>query len=470
MGIPGLLVALFLPWILGVVWLRVRWLKADGIAWPALLGYGYLVGALATTLVMRLLDLMGIRLGFFPVALVLILLIALGLWGGRSLPWRELRIGSDWRDLPGWRKTLFAALLGVVAFRLAGLCLEIIWQPLFAWDAWARWATKARVWYELGQLAPFVHANEWLTKAVAGAYTDSGPGYPPVIPLLQTWSSYGLGRWDDALMNLPWLQCVIALCLAFYGQARLWQLPPLFALTFTYFLLSLPILDTHVALAGYADLFMGAAYGLAAMAFFHWSRTRDRWQGAMALLFGLGCILIKQPGVAWALTFIPALMVALLPRTGLRAVAVLAGAGVVTLFVLEGRSFVFLGNSLNLNFKADWDPFLQNLLLLDNWHLLWYLVIGALALSFQKLFTPLFRSMTVLMLAAFSFLAIVFFFTQAQAFAEDYTTINRAILHMAPMLLFYIMTILWEASSRHAIPPAAVLAVQERSHNQGSRH
>ena len=440
-----LVAGLCLPWLLGVVWLRAPWLRASGITWPTLLGYGYLGGILLTTLVMRLLDALGIRLGFFSIGLALLLLIVAGAWLGRGEPWRIRWPGIDFHSLAGGRKIVYAVVLAAIVIRLAGLGLEIVWRPLFPWDAWSQWATKARVWYELGYLATFVPADAWLGGELAGAYTDAAPHYPPAIPLIQVWMSYSLGRWDDTLMNLPWLLCAAALGLAFYGQARQWQVPPLFALMFTYFLLSLPFLNVHVALAGYADLFMGAFYGLAAMAFFHWTRKRDFWQGAMALLFGLGCILIKQPGIAWALTFLPALLVVFMPRAGLRWISAMAVAGVATLFILGEKDFNLFGYHVYLRFAADWQPFWQNMMVMENWHLLWYLVVAALVLSFPRLLAPSFRSMTVLLLTAVSFLAVVFFFTQAQAWAEDYTTINRALLHIVPMLLFYVMVLFREA-------------------------
>ena len=442
-----LVVGLCLPWLLGVVWLRAPWLMASGVTWPTLLGYGYLGGILLTTLVMRLLDALEIRLGFFSVGLALLLLTVAGAWLSRKEPWRIKRPGADWQSLAGWLKIVYAVVLAAIVIRLAGLGLEIVWRPLFPWDAWSQWATKARVWYELGHLATFVPADVWLGGELAGVYTDVAPHYPPAIPLIQVWMSYSLGRWDDSLMNLSWLLCAIALGLAFYGQARQWQVSPLFALIFTYFLLSLPILDVHVALAGYADLFMGAFYGLAAMAFFHWTRKRDFWQGTMALLFGLGCILIKQPGIAWALTFLPALLTVFMPRAGLVGTSILGAAGVATLFVLGENDFHLFGYHVHLRFAADWHPFWQNMMVMDNWHLLWYLVAAALFLSFPRLLAPAFRSMTVLLLTAVSFLAVVFFFTHVQAWAEDYTTINRALLHIVPMLLFYVMVLFREAVS-----------------------
>jgi hypothetical protein len=451
----GLLAGSLLPWLLGVVWLRAPWSGASAVTWPALLGYGYLAGALATTLLMRLLDLLGVRLGFLSIGMALLVLISVGAWLGRKTPWKLEGLGADWRDLGGWRKTAYAILLSLIVVRLAGLGLEIVWRPLFPWDAWTQWATKARVWYELGHLAPFIPANEWLAGSVLGAYTDSAPHYPPAIPLLQVWMSYALGRWDDTLMNVPWLLCAAALGMAFYGQARRAQIAPLSAMMFTYFLLSLPTLDVHVSLAGYSDLFMGAVYGLAAMAFFHWARTRDVWQGAMALMLGLGCILIKQPGIGWALTFLPALWVVFMPRAGLAGTAAAIIIGVAALFAAGEKNIDLLGYSLSLRFTADWTPFWENMMVMDNWHLLWFMAAAALVVSRRKLLAPACLSMTVLLFSALSFLAVVFFFTQAQAWAKDYTTINRALLHMAPMLLFYVMVLMLPPAPKAVVTPAA---------------
>ncbi len=38
-------------------------------------------------------------------------------------------------------------------FASPALC-RVATRPLFPWDAWTQWATKARVWYELGRIAP----------------------------------------------------------------------------------------------------------------------------------------------------------------------------------------------------------------------------------------------------------------------------------------------------------------------------
>ena len=444
MDIFGLAASLFLPWALGVVWLRVRWLRASDIAWPTLIGYGYLAGALGTTLLMRALDRLGVRLGFLNISLTLLLLFALGLWAGRGATRRSLRSGEDWRQLAAWPRLAFAGLLGLIALRLAGLGLEIVWQPLLPWDAWSQWATKARVWYETGHLLPFVADDVW--RHTEGVFIDKAPHYPPAVPLLQAWTCFGLGRWDDALMNLPWLTGAIALAFAFYGQARRWGIAPLFALLFTYFLLSLPMLDAHVALAGDADLFMGAVYGLAAFAFFHWSRSRDFWQGAMALLAAAGCILIKQPGIGWALTLVPAFWVAYAPRGGLIGTLIVGALGLVALALFGQSGISLLGYSLKFAYVPVWAPLWDNLAILDNWHLLFYLAAAAIGLALPRLLAPAYRAMTVLVGVALAFVLALFFFTPVSAWVEDYTVVNRALLHLVPMLLFYVMVLCWEGS------------------------
>ena len=443
MEVLGLLVALFFPWLLGVVWLRCCWLKDDNINWPTLLGYGYLAGVLMTTQMMRLLDAVGMRLGFLNVALTLTLLIALGIWCGRAVMWRHgLSVGTDWHGLAKWHKAAFAGLLALLVVRLSGLGLEVIWQPVFPMDAWTAWATKARVWFEFGHLAPFVPTEIWLKKS--GVFTDGGPYYPPAIPLLQVWTCFGLGRWDDSLMNLPWLLCAIALSMAFYGQARQWGIAPLFAMMFTYFLLSLPMLDTHVALAGYADLFMATFYGLASFAFFHWSRSRNSWQGVVAILIGAGCVLIKRPGICWELTLLFALWVALAPRAGSIGLSILVGLGLAVLLLFDLKGFKLLEYPLEFTFTPVWSPILVNLAIFDNWHLFFYMLAAALFLSLPRLFAPAYRAMTVLVCAAWAFLLMVFFFTQASQWVATSMLVNRALLHLVPMLMFYMMVLFWE--------------------------
>ncbi|MCR4298765.1 MAG: hypothetical protein NUV75_08460, partial [Gallionella sp.] len=80
----------------------------------------------------------------------------------------------------------------------------------------------------------------------------------------------------------------------------------------------------------------------------------------------------------------------------------------------------------------------------DNWHLLFYLAVVTLLLSLPRLLASAYRAMTVAVGTALVFILTIFFFTQTSIWVEDYTVINRALLHLVPMLMFYVMVLLWE--------------------------
>jgi hypothetical protein len=453
----GLVVAMLLPWLLGIAWLRYRWERASSGSWAVLLGYGYILGMLATTLVMRLQDAVGLQQSFGLTAAFLSGLTALGVWLNRDVSWKGW--GNEPPAQPSsagelWKDLVFGLLLGLIIIRLAGLGLEILWRPLYPWDSFMNWAPKARVSYELKTLAPFVDPTEWLKQDAQGAYTVYNHHYPPTIPLIQLWMALSLGRWDDALINLPWLQCAVALGLGFYGQARAWGAQPLTAVVFTYLLLSMPLLETHVALAGYADLWMAAIYALASMSFVLWLRDRDTRQGAIALLLALGCALIKQPGIAWMLTFLPALLVAILPGRWAAGLAAVTGLAIVALpmsggFQADIPRLGTLKDSLSeiviphlanyqLRFYPVWISFFEAHFVQANWHLFWYMWFAVMLSALPKISSiPFVRAVIAQVIAAFSFIILVFFFTDKASDAIDYITINRAVLHMVPMLLFY---------------------------------
>jgi hypothetical protein len=460
-----LIFALSSPWLLGVAGLRLLWrdVKEPG-DWPTILGYGYFLGILSTTVVMRLQDALGLRQSFLTTALTLLALIVLCVWFGRNLRWRR-HTNHCIRRVGHLEAGLVWLLLALLAARFIGLGLEVFWRPLYPWDAWVNWAPKARVWYEIGTLVPFVSPDRWLQgDSLAGAYTLGNWGawrYPPTVPLIQLWMALGIGRWDDAWMNLPWVLAAVALGLGFYGQSRLWGVSPLYTMLFTYFLLSMPLLDTHVGLAGYADLWMACFYGLATFAFIQWSRSRDVRQGLLALVFALGGTQIKVPGAVWLLTFFPALLVSVLPRRALLTMLCAGAVGVAVLAVsgkwegavpwigtakigLDGIELPYIG-SYHFHFHAVWQPFWRNQFLFDNWHLFWYSLWAMLLVTVPRTLSVAWvRGATVLVASAVAFIGWVFFFTDKYVDAIDYTTINRAALHVIPTLCFYGLVVFWE--------------------------
>jgi hypothetical protein len=471
MAYLALAFGLALPWLLGFAllsalgWPRSTANASDdrGAADHALrLGYGYFLGALLLTLWMRALSVAGVGFGRVAIGVPLLATaVALLIWAVRrnrlSLTAMRNAIRVLVRPpLPRWQKLAWLLLLAWLALRFALLAAEVAWRPLYPWDAWVQWATKARVWYELGRIVPFVRGDVWLAGA-PGAYFDASPNYPATVPLLQVWSSIALGRWDDSAMNWPWPLMLVALTLAIYGALRDTGLPALAALVGAYLVASLPLLDAHVALAGYADLMMAGVYTLAALAFHRWVLRRDPRDAALALLLALASPLIKIPGVIWALTLIPGFIVALLPRRGLKLVAFGFGAAALVILFLARSEPTLLGYRLHLDFEPPWRSLVEAYFLFDNWHLLWYAVVALAIIGARRLVRPPLAPLAMVVASGLAFLGVVFTFTNAAAWVADFTTVNRATLHLAPLLVFLCVLVWRELTAREPVPEPAVV-------------
>lgn len=440
MSIVSLILGQLLPWLIGTAWLAGLG-RTNAAGRPAVIaGYGYLVGSFALTLWMRALSAAHVPFGRTTIALPLLLSAALALWWGRrrgTLAFSGAR-NARASTMPRRWMILWWLLAALIVIHFALDTLEIVWRPLFPWDAWSQWATKARVWYELGAIAPFSDVQHWLA---GGSYIDTAPNYPGTVPLLQVWASIALGHWDDSLMNLPWVSFALALALCVYGQSRSIGFHPLLAMAGAYFVASLPMVDTHTALAGYADLPLATYYSAAAIALWQWSITRERAQATLALLLAAACPLTKLPGWVWLATLLPALLVAWWPQRGLRAVYALWGAGAITVLVLAQYQFQIGGYTLHATLKPVWEPLWQNYYEFANWHLLGYALPLLAAFNFRRLLHPPLVAGSVMVASGAAFLFVVFSLTSAELWVRDFSTVNRATLHFAPLLIFYVIAL-----------------------------
>ncbi len=455
MNITGLIIALVLPAFLGVAWLQLLWRDSH---WAARLGYGYLLGIFAVTLIMRVWGGFGLALNFTFIAVLIFVLSVMPLFFLSVKATSKACI----KFVPfhaSWQRLVVFLLLSILLVRYGWILLEIIWRPLYPWDAWMNWAPKAKIWFELKELIPIVTMRDWpLASIYNAAYTLGSPPastYPPTLPLIQTWTALGMGVWKDNLVNLPWGLCTVALGLSFYGQGRMLGAAPLSTVIFLFLILSIPYTNVHTALAGYAELWLAAFYALAGMSFINWSQTRDTKQAVLCVIFAIACAQTKNPGIIWASFFIPASIFVFLPRRwGYISVGLIAAA-LVALILLGGFSLHFGGVELTLkpdiiritglgSFPIGYHPvgkmFFTNYLIFGSWHLLgWLLLVLAVPLVVIAIYSYKYFAATVLMVLGVLFLCFVFFFTSHYKAALDSTTINRAAFHMLPLLCFYML-------------------------------
>lgn len=448
-----IVLALVLPALLGGLWLGLFVPPTTGGRTALVWGNGLLGGLLVIPLLMRLQDALGVPLSFATTASTagcLILLAALAhlYWQGK--PAGEKLQKSVCCQVPQSHKILIAIVGTLLAVRLTTLGLELLWRPLFPWDATMHWATKARVWFDAGSIVPFVENREWLELGGEGVFTDHHPGYPITTPLLQVWMNSATSRWDESLMNLPWLLCLLALGSAFFGQARASGAGLALALVFSYFLLSMPLINTHVALAGYADLFLGACYGAALMAFHNWSVHRQPWQAGMAVFFALSCTLIKNEGFYWLLTFIPALIV--VTMQGRRAALLLSGLllAAICLLAFFPPDLAIAGHSLNrlnLHYRPEALAGIGSLFWVhDSWHLFAYLLVLVLPAGLFRSGSRAsnYRGILTALASAVGLFLILFLFTGYASGAVRFTAVGRISVQLIPGLVFLAMLLTGE--------------------------
>ena len=416
-------------------------------------GYGLLSGLLVTTLLMRLTAVSGVDLSFAVVALMLLVLGVVG-----EAAYRARRRSAAFSQalakppLSRWQRVLIGFLLVLILIRFLSLGLELVWRPLFPWDATIHWAIKTKVWLEHQALLPFVSQEAWLTQADSDTYTVHLAQYPETIPLLQTWTGLAMGGYHPSLINLPWLAMYAGMGLALYGQARNIGVGAVVACAGSYLLLSMPLLNTHVALAGYADLMLGACY-LAAVMALHGACTLPTQriaQGTLALLFAGACMLIKNEGIFWFLTILGGMLAAALPRRLFWPVLLVCGVLGITLLGVFPKDLGVAGHSLeelDLYYRPEaWTGIVYSLLLLDSWHLLpWFalLLVTGYWLNGRGGAGSLVGIGTALALALLLFLTL-YLGTGYAGGATQLTAVSRTSLQLMPTVL-YLCLILYQA-------------------------
>lgn len=455
-SLPGLLLANLLPWYLGSLSARI-------ILGPAplslLLGHGYLLGQLLLVATMLGWNAAGLELGFAPLASLLGGAAALAtlplLRDLCHMPPATLRL---WRRpaLPHWRHALWLLpLLLFLAVRGGTLAQELALRPLFAWDAWMNWVPRAVVWFHHGTLTPFESPDTWLAAPRGSAIYTLGnwraSDYPPAVPLLLLWQMLAAGSHDHTLLYLPWLLLPGACALALWGHLRALDLPAWAAALALYALLSQPLLATHSALAGYADLWMAAAFGLGAMALAHWQHTGAWRFGLLALFLAVLCALLKTPGLGFGGLLVGAAILLLWrPAPGW---LLAAGAAAFTLLLaglLLGLHPAAAELDALLVLDLPWTlptlslaprpllPYLWEALVVQaNWHLLWLLLPTCLLAGLASRGPASLHSIALLVLAAgFGLLLFLFGFTDYFREAANFVTLNRTLLYLAPLAVY----------------------------------
>ncbi|WP_419603690.1 hypothetical protein [Thiolapillus sp.] len=459
-----LIFALLLPWIAGSLWLL--WLESfsprlTGFNIPRILGYGFFLGNFFCASLLFLAHFLFGQLSFTAVSAMLLFLSCVGF----LLAWQRTGYGriSIRFSLPamgdsGRKLALLIAVLMAVHLLFAGY--DALNRPLLPWDAWTTWTYRAKIWFQSQDLSSFVDAAAWLGTTAADTYTIPAHDYPLTVSLIQLWPSLAAGTWDDRLAAVPGLFAGFALVLALYGQARSLKHSALLALAGGYLLISIPLLDAHLALPGYADIWLSGFAGLGFVSLLQWSQSKDRTQLFTGLLFLLLGFFIKREGSLWLMTGLLFALIQGLPLKLLAALilamilAVFSGFSLVDLPGL-GRLGYFDGafylpgvDTIRLQPQDASLAVLNNLFTNSSWNLLFYYVSTMLLLQFLPLSRRVRRALLSFVLLISLIIAVIFLLSSNGRWLRDSTAFSRLLLQVPPPLVF-VLLIAW----RTVFPP-----------------
>ncbi len=450
-----------LPLLAGMgIWQVLTGFARGGAGFANALGYGYIIGVLLVGEMVPLFAAADTHHALTHLAPWLVAIAAVT-W---ALAWiRRFKISAavalpSVRLERGWPGMCLVLLL-LFLLRLWVLTDEVLLRPIFPWDAWAAWAVKPKTWFEAGHAVAFVSVSDWLAQPLMELRTASIWNYPNLLGWIEVWFASGAGEWNEPLINLAWVGLWLALLAASYGQWRLLGLSRSRAVVATYALGSLPLMNAHVALAGYADIWLAAVFGLSVLAWLNWLKSRALGQLIIAISLALTLPAIKLEGAVWLLCFSIVLVLSFTPP---RLRLVLSGAALLLVtigialggFILPvfGLGLVKVAwgavdiptlGVLALHWRSVGQAMIASLYTLPNWHLLWFLVPLVLLLRWREFrYSESLRLLGGLLLLCAVFLFVLFFFTEAARWAEDYTSANRLVMQITPAVMTLLVLLL----------------------------
>lgn len=413
-------------------------LGASGVV--ALVGSGALMWLLLVT--------SGLILPWVPVAALWALALGALLLGRLVPAWvRPLtdQTGPEGSALSRWEILAVAGLVALILLRLLSLLPDVLLRPLFAWDAWTVWGFEARVWLEQGRFIEFLPPGEWLTAPADAFVRDNLVPYPRLVPGLILWIAAGEPVWTGVGPGLLWLAAALSIALVIYGGLRMSGLSPVWSTAAAYAFFSLPLVNAHVSLYGYADLWLAAVIAVFAVFLLQAERDQRRLWSILALVVLLFLPLIKLEGLYWLVCGVAALFFARL-GLGIRTLLVLSAAAVGVVFLaaalgLDVLSWLTAGRldaSLSSLQTAVAGGVHHSFLWFD-WHLLMYLVAGVWLLILIKpnlvdQCRPVAAFCAISLLILWGFTPL----TGAGEFLADGTLFSRVFLQVSPVMVILV--------------------------------
>lgn len=442
----SIVLSLLVPWITGYAALQRLLGERPGsklFSW----GLGYFLAVLLVSWSMRLLDALGIAFTFeyliiFHILLMMSLLTVL----------RPRLIAKAWSlhhdDYSPLQWLILVMIVSVLVIRFSILSLEIIEKPLFPWDGWFSWSAKAKIFYQERAIVDlYWERTPWWEFDAVSAHAIGGERHMNMLPLIQSYVALAYGQWQDSYINIPWLLCGLASVMVIWGGLRYAGFSVVEAAVAAYLFSSLPIVNIHLSLGSYADIWVGCGFLITALGY---ALAKQQDESALLLVSFLG-LAVMFSSKSTALWTLPAFLLLWLQSVcSTRWLMAMIALALVTLYLLAGHyvQFLFgwLDSVLGLTYSEVTLTSMNNLvsdsvtyfLIYDNWHFMFLAGIVSSFFLFTKVRQVRVNSVAADLLSLGWFAVLVFIymvhFSSRVPSEEYYGLANRLMLHIAPVL------------------------------------
>jgi len=447
-----LLLALFLPLFVGYVLTCIIMPKKEDISEIERLALSYLIGTGTFTLLIFMLGAFGIGFSLFNIITATGIMLALPVIIAVKNKSLMLDLKSFKFARLKWLEVLFLAL---ILSRVSFVLFEDLIKPVFSVDAFANWSLRAKVFF----------FDSGLSMRTKDLYFAGGgqPFYPINIPLMETWIAKVLGYWNDQLFKVIFGLFLISLLTIFYCSVRRFASRPV-SLVSTYLLSTLPLLVHHATIE-YAD-FPLCVY-IACSVFFllnYFESNQEKHLYFSSMLAGIGAW-TKSEGMSLLLVNIVVICVYLIRNNrDMRYMAAKLGG-----YLLLALTFKVPWSVFNVYYnipKSIWqkieytkmfenyyripviiDQFYRKLFFYGNWNIAWFVFFAALIISFGSLNKTRYLYSLLQIILVMSAFAFLYYITPSYEWLLQGTTLNRNVLIIMPVVIYFISLSLSDALS-----------------------
>jgi 4-amino-4-deoxy-L-arabinose transferase-like glycosyltransferase len=194
---------------------------------------------------------------------------------------------------------LATLLLAIIVWEIVYVFLKASSLPFNAWDAWASWGFKAKVFFQ---------ERAFSARYCAGFPGFPHPDYPVLIPFVETYIYFFLGKIDEALIKLFCSFFYAATISLFYYQLRK-QFKVEFALGGCLVLATIPNL-VNAASTAYVDVPLAFYITAGILYVWRYLKENDNFFLSLGVIFtGLG-MWVKNEGFGfWAALVLACLLI-----------------------------------------------------------------------------------------------------------------------------------------------------------------